>query len=216
MTGPGVHYVGGRRIRDIRDYGDLSFAEVLIKSSNVGTAKVALEMAPEALYNTLSTVGFGHITGIELPGEQSGRLLNRERWLPVDHAWLSFGYGLSTTVLQLARAYGVIATEGMLVPVTIRLHANPQPGISVPPADVGRPITARLRGKRNADRVADSVEQNRPQRRGRGDDALGAQPGFRQAQVNRKVTSLGEHAIHRDEVSDDGDLGRDQIGRAHV
>ena len=144
MTGPGVHYVGGRRIRDIRDYGDLSFAEVLIKSSNVGTAKVALEMAPEALYNTLSTVGFGHITGIELPGEQSGRLLNRERWLPVDHAWLSFGYGLSTTLLQLARAYGVIATEGMLVPVTIRLDAKTQPGIRVLPADVARQITAML------------------------------------------------------------------------
>ena len=144
MTGPGVHYVGGRRIRDIRDYGDLSFAEVLIKSSNVGTAKVALEMAPEALYNTLSTVGFGHITGIELPGEQSGRLLNRERWLPVDHAWLSFGYGLSTTLLQLARAYGVIATEGMLVPVTIRLNSKTQPGIRVLPADVARQITAML------------------------------------------------------------------------
>ena len=144
MTGPGVHYVGGRRIRDIRDYGDLSFAEVLIKSSNVGTAKVALEMAPEALYNTLSTVGFGHITGIELPGEQSGRLLNRERWLPVDHAWLSFGYGLSTTLLQLARAYGVIATEGMLVPVTIRLDAKTQPGIRVLPADVAPQITAML------------------------------------------------------------------------
>ena len=144
MTGPGVYYVGGRRIRDIRDYGDLSFAEVLIKSSNVGTAKVALEMAPEALYNTLSTVGFGHITGIELPGEQSGRLLNRERWLPVDHAWLSFGYGLSTTLLQLARAYGVIATEGMLVPVTIRLNSKTQPGIRVLPADVARQITAML------------------------------------------------------------------------
>ena len=120
-------------------------AEVLIKSSNVGTAKVALEMAPEALYNTLSTVGFGHITGIELPGEQSGRLLNRERWLPVDHAWLSFGYGLSTTLLQLARAYGVIATEGMLVPVTIRLDAKTQPGIRVLPADVARQITVDAR-----------------------------------------------------------------------
>jgi hypothetical protein len=96
MTGPGVHYVGGRRIKDVRDYGDLSFSEVLIKSSNIGAAKVALEMAPKELYDTLSAVGFGHTTGIELPGEQSGLLLNRER--PVDHAWLSFGYGLSATI----------------------------------------------------------------------------------------------------------------------
>lgn len=142
MTGPGVHYVGGRRIQDYQDYGDLSFSEVLIKSSNVGAAKVALEMAPKELYDTLSAVGFGHTTGIELPGEQSGLLLNRER--PVDHAWLSFGYGLSATLLQLARAYGVIATEGMLIPVTIRLETKSRSGIRVIPADVARQITLML------------------------------------------------------------------------
>ncbi len=142
MTGPGVHYVGGRRIQDVRDYGDLSFSEVLIKSSNIGAAKVALEMAPKELYDTLSAVGFGHTTGIELPGEQSGLLVNRER--PVDHAWLSFGYGLSATLVQLARAYGVFATEGMLVPVTIRLETKTQAGIRVLPADVARQITLML------------------------------------------------------------------------
>ncbi|HCF73557.1 MAG: cell division protein [Proteobacteria bacterium] len=144
MTSPGVHYVGGRPIRDIRDYGELSVAELLIRSSNVGTAKVAMELAPEELYNTLNAVGFGRLTGVELPGEQSGRLLKRERWRPVDHAWLSFGYGLSSTPLQLARAYSVLANGGLLRPVTIRMGNRTETGTRVLPADVVREINAIL------------------------------------------------------------------------
>ena len=144
MTSPGVHYVGGRPIRDIRDFGELSLAELLINSSNVGTAKVAMELAPEELYNTLNAVGFGRLTGVELPGEQSGRLLKRNRWRPVDHAWLSFGYGLSSTPLQLARAYSVLANGGMLVPVTIRMRTGDEPKTRVLPSDVVREINAIL------------------------------------------------------------------------
>jgi|TARA_B100000929_G_scaffold73764_1_gene57181 cell division protein FtsI (penicillin-binding protein 3) len=103
-----------------------------------------MELAPEELYNTLNAVGFGRLTGVELPGEQSGRLLKRERWRPVDHAWLSFGYGLSSTPLQLARAYSVLANGGLLRPVTIRMGNRTETGTRVLPADVVREINAIL------------------------------------------------------------------------
>ena len=64
-----MYRIGKHQISDIKDYGVLSFSGVLIKSSNVGTAKIALELAPEELYRTLSAVGFGQVSGVELPGE---------------------------------------------------------------------------------------------------------------------------------------------------
>ena len=111
-TSPGIHYIGRDPVRDIHDYGDLTLGGVLVKSSNVGTAKVAMELAPEELYGILAKVGFGQATGIELPGEVDGSLLKRERWRPIEHATLSFGYGLSSTPVQLARAYAVLASGG--------------------------------------------------------------------------------------------------------
>ena len=127
-TGPGVYRIGKHQISDIKDYGVLSFSGVLVKSSNVGTVKIALELAPEELYRTLSAVGFGEVSGVELPGEVDGSLVKRERWRPIEHATLSYGYGLASTQVQLARAYSVLASGGILRPVTLRHRSASVPG----------------------------------------------------------------------------------------
>jgi cell division protein FtsI (penicillin-binding protein 3) len=127
-TGPGVYRIGKHQISDIKDYGVLSFSGVLVKSSNVGTVKIALELAPEELYRTLSAVGFGEVSGVELPGEVDGSLVKRERWRPIEHATLSYGYGLASTQVQLARAYSVLASGGILRPVTLRRRSASVPG----------------------------------------------------------------------------------------
>ena len=127
-TGPGVYRIGKHQISDIKDYGVLSFSGVLVKSSNVGTVKIALELAPEELYRTLSAVGFGEVSGVELPGEVDGSLVKRERWRPIEHATLSYGYGLASTQVQLARAYSVLASGGILRQVTLRHRSASVPG----------------------------------------------------------------------------------------
>lgn len=115
-TAPGMYQIGGRTIRDVHDYGDLSVFDVLVRSSNIGTAKIALAFPFDRLFDTLSTVGFNEPAS-DLPGEVKGVLVRRNR--PIEHATISYGYGFSVTPLQLARAYTAFATDGELLPVTL-------------------------------------------------------------------------------------------------
>ena len=153
-TSPGIHYIGRDPVRDIHDYGDLTLGGVLVKSSNVGTAKVAMELAPEELYGILAKVGFGQATGIELPGEVDGSLLKRERWRPIEHATMSFGYGLSSTPVQLARAYAVLASGGVLRPVTLKRQVGKVPGKQVLSGETAHQINALLEQVVSADGTA--------------------------------------------------------------
>lgn len=140
----GEFSIGRRRIRDEKNYGELSLENVLVKSSNIGTAKIALKLNPQHLVGTLKAAGFGQLTGIELPGERSGVLRSRARWRLNDHAALSYGYGLSTTAVQLGRAYMVLANEGVLKPLTIRRRDTVPAGQRVLPRDVVREINRML------------------------------------------------------------------------
>lgn len=119
-TSPGYYTISGSTIRDVHDYGEISVFDVIVHSSNVGSAKLALAFPFDDLFETYHGVGFGQIAGA-LPGEISGVLKRRTR--KIEHATLSYGYGLSVTPLQLARAYTVFATDGELLPVT--LHRQP-------------------------------------------------------------------------------------------
>jgi len=143
-TSPGFYRIGGWTIHDIKDYGSLTLSRVLIKSSNIGTAKIAMEMAPEELYQTFRDIGFGQITGVELPGEQAGILPNRQRWRASEHATMAYGYGVAVTPLQLARAYGILAADGVMLPVTIRKREQAPSGRRVIPSDVVTEINAML------------------------------------------------------------------------
>jgi cell division protein FtsI (penicillin-binding protein 3) len=101
-------------VRDLHDYGLLTAARVLVKSSNVGAAKIALAQPVTALTEALGALGFGRSSGSGLPGESAGRLPNRAKWQPIEHATLAFGYGMAATPLQLARAYQALANDGVL------------------------------------------------------------------------------------------------------
>lgn len=130
-TGPGRFKVGRHVVRDIHNYGTLDVSGVIEKSSNVGSTKIALSMEAEQFWGTLNGVGFGQITGVELPGEPQGRLAEPAHWRQIEHATLAFGYGLNVTALQLARAYGALANGGVLQGVSILKQDKPVPGVRV-------------------------------------------------------------------------------------
>lgn len=113
-TAPGLYRVGGHTIRDIRDYGRIDLGTLLAKSSNIGASKLALSMEPEALWGLFHRAGLGRSTGSGFPGEASGLLRDFFYWRDVERATLAFGYGLSVTPLQLARAYAALANDGLM------------------------------------------------------------------------------------------------------
>jgi cell division protein FtsI (penicillin-binding protein 3) len=127
-TSPGRLRVGPTIIRDERDYGVLNVAQVIEKSSNVGAAKIALSLDRQRIGDMFRRVGFGATTGSRLPGESAGLLTPSARWVPVDQAHVAFGYGISVTALQLARAYAALANDGVLVPVTLLRRDRPPVG----------------------------------------------------------------------------------------
>src|SRR5690606_35660470 len=88
------------------------------KSVNVGASKIALSLERDQLWSVLARLGFGSVTGSGLPGESGGMLPHWQRWRDVTQATIAYGYGLSVTPLQLAQAYGIIAADGMLRPVS--------------------------------------------------------------------------------------------------
>lgn len=127
-TSPGYMMIGRSKISDTKDYGELTVSEVIRKSSNVGSAKVAMELAPRYLVKILDDLGFGHSADIGLQGERKGLLPKRRKWRPVEHATLSYGYGLSVSALQLARAYTALATDGRVLPVSLHPVKRPPKG----------------------------------------------------------------------------------------
>ena len=126
-TRPGYMKIGRYSISDINNYGTLSIRDVIRKSSNVGTTKVALSLGPERLWKLHNKMGFGSLTASGYPGEVTGLLNDHTDWSELDLATVSYGYGMSVTTLQLAQAYSVIASGGLLYPI------NFQKTTAVPP-----------------------------------------------------------------------------------
>lgn len=118
-TEKGFYYIGRSRISDTKPHGEITVAEVIKKSSNIGSAKIAMMMQPIDLYNTYRSLGFGQTNKLNIPGEQKGILAKRKKWKPVEHATMSYGYGLSVNTLQLARSYQALANGGVLLPVSL-------------------------------------------------------------------------------------------------
>jgi len=142
-TSPGRMRVGRDWVSDRGyDYGELTLEEVLVRSSNVGSAKVAMAVGHQALRDVLLRVGFGESPASGFPGERGGVLFNHRTWHDIELATLSFGYGISTSALQLAQAYAVIANDGLKVPVTLLKDGNNTPG-AFAPEQVVDPMIAR-------------------------------------------------------------------------
>ncbi len=130
-TSPGRMRVGQKLIYDPVNYGRLSLPQVLAKSSQVGTTKVALELDPENIRDTFVRAGLGDLPGTGLPGETVGTLPQRYEWRPIEHASLAYGYGLSVTALQLAQAYATIGNDGARVAPRIFLQSAQAPARQV-------------------------------------------------------------------------------------
>ena len=119
QTAPGHMSIGPATIHDSHVHGVLTVAEVIQKSSNVGAAKMALSLKREELWSAFNQLGFGARSNIGFPGEAAGILRPYKTWRPIEQATMSFGHGISVTLLQLARAYTVFANEGELKPVSL-------------------------------------------------------------------------------------------------
>jgi len=112
-TSPGYLRLGRKAIRDHRNYGELSVLNIVAKSSNVGTSKIALDLSGDVVWDMFYRLGFGQGTGIGFPGESFGHLPSATRWKQLQVATMSYGYGLSATALQLAQAYMILGNGGI-------------------------------------------------------------------------------------------------------
>ena len=122
---PDDYFVGKKHITDVHYHPQLSVAEVLQKSSNIGVVKMAMQLKAAEFWDTLNRAGFGEKPGSGFPGEAGGRLRDPAGWKPVEQATLAYGHGLSVSLLQLARAYMAFANDGVVMPLTF-LKREPQ------------------------------------------------------------------------------------------
>ena len=130
-TAPGYTIIGGARISDSHPHGDLTVQEVIQKSSNVGTLKIALQMQPREMWELFTAAGFGQKPQITFPGAVSGRLRPYKTWRPVEQATMSYGYGLSASLFQMALSYTVFAHDGQIIPATLLKQDRPAAGVQV-------------------------------------------------------------------------------------
>lgn len=179
-TSPGVMRAGSGTVRDLHDRGVINLSQILEVSSNIGTTKLTLALSnPHSLYQLLTRFGFGTVTESNFPGERSGTLVKRKNWPPFALATLSFGYGVSTTTLQLAQAYATIANHGKRQPVTLLKSTTPLPATQV--------VAAAL---------ADDVLMMLENVVSRGSGKAAAISGYRIAGKTGTIRTIGKHGYN--------------------
>ncbi|MBK9783496.1 MAG: penicillin-binding protein 2 [Betaproteobacteria bacterium] len=142
---PGRLTIGSATISDAHPHGALTVAQVIQKSSNVGTVKMALAFPPKEMWEMFDSVGFGQAPNLGFPGEVNGRLRPWKNWRPIEQATMSYGHGISISLVQLARAYTVFARDGELVPLSlVRLDETPVRGIRIFSPQTTREVRAML------------------------------------------------------------------------
>ena len=130
-TGPGKYNIGGFTISDTHNYGSLTVEGVIQKSSNVGALKVAQKMSPREMWEVYTALGYGQKPQLQFPGAVTGRLRPWKTWRPVEQATMSYGYGLSASLFQMAHSYTAFAHDGRIIPTTMLKSADPAPGVKV-------------------------------------------------------------------------------------
>jgi cell division protein FtsI (penicillin-binding protein 3) len=130
-TGPGRFTMGGFTIRDTHDYGTLTVEGVIQKSSNVGALKIAQKLSPNEMWDTYTALGYGQKPQIQFPGAVTGRLRPWKTWRPVEQATMSYGYGLSASLFQMAHSYTAFAHDGRIIPLTMLKSDEPALGVRV-------------------------------------------------------------------------------------
>jgi cell division protein FtsI (penicillin-binding protein 3) len=143
-TAPGRLTIGRASIGDASRHGTLTVAQVLEKSSNVGVAKLALQMQAKQMWTLLTTVGFGQAPQLGFPGTAAGRLRHHSSWKPIEQATISYGHGMSTSLIQLAQSYLIFARDGELVPVSLLKSDTPMPARPIISTTTARQVRAMM------------------------------------------------------------------------
>jgi len=119
QTAPGRINITGSTITDAHPHGVLTVNEVIQKSSNVGTVKMAMQLQPREMWEIFTQVGLGQKPQLPFPGMTGGRVRPYKTWRPIEQATMSYGYGISASLFQVARAYTMFARDGEVVPATL-------------------------------------------------------------------------------------------------
>jgi cell division protein FtsI (penicillin-binding protein 3) len=142
---PETYRVGNKLVRDVHPHPRMKVTEIIQKSSNVGSVKLAMAMTPAQYWDVLHRSGFGQPPGSGFPGETSGRLRQAASWKPVEHATMAYGYGLSVSLLQLARAYMAFANDGEVMPLSfLKREPHEVAGVRVFSPAVAREVRAMM------------------------------------------------------------------------
>ncbi|ASU40718.1 cell division protein [Herbaspirillum sp. meg3] len=120
QTSPGKMTIGTATIGDSHAHGPLTVAQIIEKSSNIGTAKIALEMPPQEMWEMFTSVGLGQQPKFGFPGAVAGRVRPYKSWRPIEQATMSYGHGISVSLIQLAHAYTIFARNGDLIPLSFQ------------------------------------------------------------------------------------------------
>ena len=130
-TAPGRMFIGRSSISDSHPHGVLTVSEIIQKSSNVGTVKMAMQMHPREMWEIYAQAGFGQKPQLPFPGAVTGRLRPYKTWRPIEQATMSYGYDLSASLFQLAQAYTIFARDGELIPISLLKNEDPATGVRV-------------------------------------------------------------------------------------
>jgi cell division protein FtsI (penicillin-binding protein 3) len=145
QTGNGHLSIGRATVHDHAPGGAMTVAQVIQKSSNVGASRIALTLPAQDMWNNFESLGFGSVPKLGFPGEARGRVRPWKSWRPIDQATMSFGHGISVSLMQLARAYEVFARDGDMLPVSLRRVDGPAPaGKQVIAPETARQVRAML------------------------------------------------------------------------
>ena len=143
-TAPGTLAIGGYTIRDVHPAATMSVAQIVQKSSNVGSAKLALALPRESMWDLFRRVGFGTAPALGFPGAAAGKLHPWKTWKPVEQATMAYGHGISLSLVQLARAYTMFARDGELVPLSLVKTGGTAGGEKVISTETARAVRAML------------------------------------------------------------------------
>lgn len=146
QTAPGKLTIGDRTIGDTHNYGMITVSQVVAKSSNIGTSKIALEMQPQTLWDMYTALGFGISPKVGFPGAVAGRLKPASTWRPIEQATISYGHGVSVSLMQLVRAYTALARNGDVIDLTFRRTNREALGTQVFRPEVARQMRSMMMG----------------------------------------------------------------------
>ena len=140
----GKYQFEGATITDTHNYGALTVTGVIQKSSNIGTTKIAMMMKPQEMWDMYTSIGLGQAPKLGFPGAVAGRVRPYKSWRPIEQATMSYGYGLSVSLFQMAHAYTIFAHDGELIPVTMFRTSGPATGERILSPQVARDVRAMM------------------------------------------------------------------------